>query len=235
MKGAMCGMVVGMVLMISAPASAEWIAELYGGGSFTSKTTVTNSSSAGVTADFQDLTVNSSGTVGGRIGYWFNDLHELGAIGVGLDVFHFNADMDRQTVPTRVGSLTVNGTIRPINISVVGIGLDLLKVRLHLAKSEEFPQGQFQPTFSVGPAIFKTALDDTNNFTPNNQSTSDTSVGVKVGVGAHYLITSTVSLFGEYRFTHFRSDVSFQHLNTTQTLAASFDTNHVIAGVSVHF
>ena len=228
-------MLLSLLLAIASPASAEWIAELYGGGSFTTKTSATITSSAGTTTSLQDLKVNSSGTVGGRVGYWFNDLHELGAIGVGLDVFHFNADMDQQTVPARSGNLTGTSTIRPLNLSVVGIGLDLLKVRLHLAKSEEFPQGQFQPTFSVGPAIFKTSIDDTNNFTPNNQSRSDTSIGVKVGVGAHYLITNNISLFGEYRFTHFSSDVSFQHLSTTQTLAASFDTNHLIAGVSVHF
>lgn len=222
-----------------APASAEWMAELYGGRSMTNSLTVTDASSLGATASYEGVTANSSGTIGGRLGYWFDEYANSNlAFGVGLDVFSFGANLDQQTVPVQIGTIRTTGTLRAFDIPVIGIGFDLAKVRLHLAKSEQFPQGQLRPYATIGPAMFRVSLQDTTNFRPNNQSASDTAFGVKIGTGVQYLLTQTVGVFAEYRFTHFKADGSFQHSGppaSTETVSANFDTHHLIAGLSVLF
>ena len=223
----------------AAPAFAEWTAELYGGGSFTNKLTVTDASSRGFTASFERVKANGVGTIGGRLGYWFDEFADTNlALGIGLDVFSFGANLDQQTVPVQVGTIRTTGTLRAFDIPVIGISFDLIKLRLHLAKSEQFPQGQLRPYATLGPAIFKVSMQDTANFRPNHQSASDTAVGVKVGVGAQYLLTQNIGAFAEYRFTHFKADGSFQHLGppaSTETVSGNFDTHHLIAGLSVLF
>lgn len=227
------------VLAAAALASAEWTAELYGGGSLTNTLTVIDASSLGLTASFEGVKANSSGTIGGRLGYWLDEYAKSNlAFGVGLDVFSFGANLDQQTVPVQVGTIGTTGTLRAFDIPIIGIGFDLAKIRLHLAKSEQFPQGQLRPYATIGPAIFKVSLQDTTNFRPNNQSASDTAFGVKIGTGVQYLLTQTVGLFAEYRFTHFKIDGSFQHIGppaSTETVSANFDTHHLIAGLSVLF
>lgn len=230
--------VLAILLLSVSPVQAEWSAELYGGGAFTNKATITDTSTLGLTVTLKEVKFNSSGTVGGRVGYWFNEVADRGAFGLGLDVFHFRADMDQQDVPATVAQFAGTGTIRPVNISVVGIGLDLLKFRLHFSKSKQFPNGQFQPYFSAGPAIFHASISDSSNFTPTNQSQSDTALGVKIGLGLHYAVTPKIGLFGEYRFTHFKAEGSF--LDTvapasTETLKATLNTNHLVGGISFRF
>jgi hypothetical protein len=58
-------------------------------------------------------------------------------------------------------------------------------------------------------------LTNSRNFEPSNEDDTDTSVGVKVGVGAAWQFTKTIAAFGEYRFTH------FSPTRPAQTLAAA--------------
>jgi hypothetical protein len=110
----------------------------------------------------------------------------------------------------QVGGLSTTATLQPLEVSVIGVGLDIVKVRLHLSKSEQFPNGQLQPYVTAGPAIFHSRLKDSNNVMPNNTRESDTNLGVKIGLGLQYLIGPNVGLFGEYRFTHFKAESSYQ-------------------------
>lgn len=220
------------------PASAEWAGEIYGGVAKTSKADVTDTSSLGLTATVTDVKLDASGTVGGRIGYWFPEFAGLASFGMGLDAFVFGADIDQQTVPVQFGGFSGTGTLNRVDVEVLGIGFDVLKLRLHLSKSEQYPQGQLQPYATAGPALFRAKFKDTNNVTPNNQSESDTALGVKVGLGLQYLVTSNIGLFGEYRFTHFTADASFQDTTapaSTETLSSTFNTHHLVGGLAFHF
>lgn len=241
--GLLSGSVVVLcALCCSRPAQAEFVGELYGGGAFTDKANVTDTSSLGATATFKGVNFDASGTIGGRIGYWFDEVGSLGAFGVGLDVFSFRSNLNRQTVPVTIsaggGSVSGTATLDPFNISTVGIGFDLLRFRLHLAKSDEFQNGRVQPYFSVGPALFVTTLSDTGNYTPANQSTSNTALGVKVGMGLNFHVNKALSLFGEYRFTHFTAEGQFQERTpptSIETLKTDQNTHHLVGGIAFHF
>lgn len=224
--------------LLAQPASAEFVGELYGGGAFTNSANVTDASSLGATATFQGVKFDASGTVGGRMGYWFDEVGSLGAFGVGLDVFHFNANVGRQTVPTTVAGFSAASTLQAVDLSTVGIGFDLLRFRLHLDKNDEFQNGRVQPYFSVGPALFITKLSDTTNYRPINQSKSNTALGVKVGVGLNFHVMKALSLFSEYRFTHFNAEGTFQDTTppaSQETLKTDLNTHHLVGGIAFHF
>jgi len=229
------------LLLLAQPVGAEFVAELYGGGSFTDNADVIVNSSTGATIRVKDVTFNSSGTIGGRVNYWFDEVRSIGAFGVGLDVFHFRAYADQQRIAltAAVGTTQLTGStsIQPVDISNVGIGFDLIRFRLHLDKNDQFRNGRIQPYFSVGPALFLTTITDTRNYTPNHQSTSDASLGVKVGTGLNFNVTKNLSLFGEYRFTHFKTDATLQSttLASQEALKTTIDTHHLVAGIAFHF
>ena len=230
------------LMFLAQPVSAEFVGELYGGGAFTNKASVTDVSSLGVTRTFQGVKFDASGTVGGRIGYWFDEVGSLGAFGVGLDVFSFRSNLNRQTVFVTVsgpgGSASGTTTLDPFNISTIGIGFDLLRFRLHLDKSDEFQNGRMQPYFSVGPALFMTKISDTNTYAPANQSASNTALGVKVGAGLNFHVNKVLSLFGEYRFTHFTAEGQFQERTpptSIETLKTDQNTHHLVGGIAFHF
>jgi opacity protein-like surface antigen len=228
------------VVALASPLQAEFVAELYGGGSFTNNADV-DLSVGGATGTFQGVKFDSTWTVGGRVGYWFKEVGELGAFGVGLDAFTFRANSDQQDVQLNLGGSSL-GTFRiaPIDTSTVAIGFDVLRFRLHLAKRDEFQQGQIQPYASVGPALFITETSDGGNIFPANQSSTNTSVGVKAGAGLNVHLTTAWSLFGEYRFTHFTSDATFHSTlpfapPSQVTTNTDLNTHHVVGGISFHF
>ena len=238
-----CSIAVCCVVAPGNPVQAEFVAELYGGGSFTNKADVdfTSPSFGGTRITFQGVKFDTSWTVGGRVGYWFKEVGELGAFGVGLDAFTFRANSDRQDVQLNIGGSNL-GTfqIGSIDTSTVAIGFDVLRFRVHLVKSDEFQQGQIQPYVSVGPALFISETSNENVFSAN-QSSTKTSPGVKAGAGLNVHITPVWSLFGEYRFTHFTSEATFHSLPpfggpTPQiTTNTDLNTHHAVGGISFHF
>lgn len=190
-------------------AEAEWDAALYGGVASTEKFNTTQTSPGlSVTGD---VSTNTGPIVGGRAGYWFDEKPLYGLqYGLGLDVFYFTANTDTQTT-----SVTVNGmsgftaTSGSTENRAVGLGFDVLRLRLPLLKDEQFRNGRLQPYLTAGPAVFfsrSKSTDAVNGFNPPNQSQSDTSLGVKVGVGANYQVTPSFGLLAEYRFTHFSAN-----------------------------
>lgn len=209
---------------------AEWYADLYGGGAFTTKHN-TESALPGFTVTTHDVRFDTSGTVGGRAGVWVDQLPWLG---VGVDVFYFHPTVGGgQTLEITAPGLNGTTTIQTVNISVLGVGFDVLRLRLPLLQGEDFPQGRLQPYLTAGPALFWTRAKDTTNLAPPaNQSNTDMSVGVKVGAGTSYQLTPLIGLFGEYRFTHFEAQHEFAG---PVQLSETFNTHHVIGGLSFRF
>jgi opacity protein-like surface antigen len=62
-------------------------------------------------------------------------------------------------------------------------------------------------------------------------SETDTSFGIKAGLGAAFSIHKNVALFGEYRFTHFSPDVEVSGVKVETNL----NTHHLIGGISFRF
>lgn len=77
--------------------------------------------------------------------------------------------------------------------------------------------------------------DDSFNFSPGNQTDSDTSVGVKLGTGVSWLFTRNIGVFGEYRYTHFGPEFTFRDNGTTANLSTSINTHSLLVGVTFRF
>ena len=220
--------------LMPVEAVAEWYADAYAGAVFTQNTDLTVSSSLGTTTTFHDLSVNDTWTVGGRGGYW---LDQLDWLGFGLDIFYFHVKAPPQAVTVTTSTTTTTAPFVDWNLPAVGIGFDVLRLRAPLLRDEEFVHGRLQPYISAGPALFISWAGQNRNVQPFGQNATDVNVGVKAGGGVSFLVTKTVGLFTEYRFTHFTSSLTYQNSTVpdTETFKATYDSHHIIAGLSVRF
>ena len=123
--------------------SAEWFADIYGGGAFTTQHN-TESALLGFTVTAHDVKFDTSGIVGGRAGVWFDRVPWLG---VGLDVFHFQPTIGGgQTLEITAPGLSATTTIQTINVSVMGVGFDVLRSACPYFKVKTFLRGVCNPT-----------------------------------------------------------------------------------------
>ena len=238
---------VSVFLALTTSASAEWFADLYAGAAFTQKDDVIlKGNPLGVTLEnvkFEDVKFDNSAVFGGRVGYWTD------YVGLGLDAFHFQPDIGSQNVtlsgtvsgPGGVFALNANGPIPHIDISVTAITLDFL-FRLPLLKSDDFPNGRLQPYLVVGPGLFIAEVKGEINGEVNGQpvrlsgSETDTSFGIKAGLGVAFSVHKNVALFGEYRFTHFSPDVEVSGIEVSGIkVETNLNTHHLIGGISFRF
>jgi opacity protein-like surface antigen len=231
--------VLAWLTAAAVPASAEWFGDFFLGAAFTSNKDLT-SETLGARDTFEDVHFDKSFSFGGRGGYWFETAPFVAPavpfVGLALDVSRFHPDISSQVV-TRVEA---GGGIEPvllgdIDLSVTAISFDLM-LRWPLLKSQQFPKGQLQPYFTVGPAIFIATADDTINFgPPNHQSDTDTSVGVKVGLGLAWQFHKNLALLGEYRFTHFSPEFEFERLGVRRTVDTTINSHDLLVGISYRF
>jgi opacity protein-like surface antigen len=220
------------LVVAASPAAAEWFTDLYLGGAFTEKHDVDTNLPSGQTV--LDVKFDDSFAGGIRGGYWFP--FDLGPVnfGVGLDVSHFRPDVGQQT-RTICGASCVSSGIADVDLSVWTIGFDAM-FRFPLLKSSQFPHGQLQPYITVGPAIFVAHAEDHGNFAPPHQDDSDTSLGVKVGAGVAWQFTKLIAVFGEYRYTHFSPEFTFDDNTLGSTnLSTSVNTHYLLVGASFRF
>jgi opacity protein-like surface antigen len=195
--------------------------------------------------------VRNSAVFGGKIGYWFDFFPFVGAE---LDISTFNPDI---TVPSQplgrtgftIGRLQngrLTGNAFKFNVSVVDIGVDIVG-RYPLLQGPDFPRGRVQPYIGVGPALFITSIEDTRpDRDPNSLgSKSLTFGGFQILGGVKFFLLKKLSLFAEYKFTHFTADLSGVpgggqsatgslatfSLSATQNINAS----HFYGGLAYHF
>ena len=225
------------ILMYPNDGAAEWYVDAYTGAVFTSSSNLTVTSSLETTTTYHSLHVNDAWTAGGRGGYWL-DKEKMDWLGFGLDIFFFHV----KTPPgVQVGVTgTGGGTTQIANWSLPawGIGFDVLRLRLPLLRSDEFVHGRVQPYLAAGPAIFITYAGQNTFVQPGGQSDTNVSVGAKVDAGATVMLTKRIGAFAQYRFTHFTSKLDFQNTvpaPATETFKTTYDSHHVIVGVSLNF
>lgn len=221
--------------VLSPPVSAEWLADFHVGPAFTQDDDIDDRATLailGVNTRLKDVEFDNSVSLGGRFGHWFNAWPYLG---LALDVSHFRPDIENQTVTATVLGVDVPGTpVASVDIQVTEINFDVM-LRYPLLTSNEFPNGQLQPYFTVGPGIFIARAEDSTNFVPNDQSETDTSAGVKAGAGVAWQFHRNVALFGEYRFTHFEPEFDFNNLGAKGTVETDVDTHRAVFGISYRF
>jgi opacity protein-like surface antigen len=222
---------------VATPASAEWFADLYGGGAYTPRSDVTLVvRPPGMVADhtFHDVKWDPSITYGARAGVWFEAVPWYG---IGLDVFRFNANIPTQTVDTTILGATAPATLQAINVSVNVVAFDIVRLRYPFLASPEYPKGRFRPYVTAGPAIFRVRATNIGNGELTTQPGTDSSTGYKAGAGLSWQLTKGAAIFGEYRYTHVHTEPVLQGAITGLRVPLQFDlnTHHVVAGVSFSF
>jgi opacity protein-like surface antigen len=220
-----------LALLIPSLAAAEWALDLYGGATRGKIDIDVQIGSA--TDTVEDLDTDTRFTGGARLGYWFSSAPFFG---MGLDVFYMQPDIKNQIA----SSGGISGQFFQVDIRTIAVAFDVIKLRVPVAVSEQFPHGQFQPSLALGPALFFSEVKDTNNFNPPNQSQRDTRIGFKGNAGATLMLTKAVGLFAEYRFTYYQVEAPFSFsvpplgtfpVNTTSDLMV----HALIGGLTVRF
>jgi opacity protein-like surface antigen len=220
--------------LTSAPASAEWAVDLFGGGAFTQNQNI-NVKLSGIKFDFKDIAFRNSYSIGGRIGYW---LESVPYLGMALDASHFHADIDGQTVVVCSGGPCAPSIpVAHLDFAITGISLDAM-LRLPLWTSKEFPQGRLQPYLTVGPTIFIGRAEgpiDSAQIPVHSRSDTDTAIGFQSSAGFAWQFHPHWALFAEYRFTRFDSGFNFPVLGSKATEQRDVKTHRALFGISYRF
>lgn len=211
-------------LTAPGPASAEWLLDLFAGGSITQDADVDLKVDG--TTERNEQAYQASFTAGGRLGYWF------GMFGVALDASYFRPefDPDRETeVDPLLGPVTSE-----MDLSVTGIGLSLL-ARGQALRDSGVPEGRFQPYVFAGPVLFISSFDIEIEApavsVAIDEADTVTTVGLGAGAGATYMFTRNVGAFAEYRFTWQEPDFDLDGVEVETPLS----THHVLGGVTFRF
>jgi hypothetical protein len=230
--------IVMCLVLMAAPASAEWYADVYAGQSLTLSDDVTVHSPAGL-GIYRDVEFDQSLLFGGRFGRY---LDRVPFLGVGLDAFRFTPSIGPQQfqvdgcVPSGGCSGGQGGTGR-IDVTTIAVSPELL-LRLPLFKSEKAPWGALQPYISAGVPVFVTTVTPRTTAQFRNQQGDTTfSVGYKAGAGLGFQVVSNLMVFVEYRYTH--ADVSVDLRDSASLKQTPFslnlDTHSAVMGLSARW
>jgi opacity protein-like surface antigen len=153
----------------------------------------------------RDLSFESSVVFGAKAGYFFERDLLGGNVGVELDVYHFEPNLDAQNV--RFTGLfagfsgDVQTRLQSADIEVTAVSLNLL-YRFRLLPGPQHPRGRLQPYVGVGAGAFIARLATQTSPFDTNKDISDTDVrpGVQALGGLRYFLTRNIALFAEYKF-----------------------------------
>jgi opacity protein-like surface antigen len=173
--------------------------------------------------------VDNSAIVGGKIGYWF-DFFPL--VGAELDIYGFSPDIN---VPPQISSGVALTVPFNFNVSVTAISFNLMG-RYPLLKSPAFPRGRIQPYIGIGPGLFITSIEDLEPNTDFSLGSKTLAFGgLQVIGGLKFFLLKKLSLFAEYKFTHFTADLSGLANDFSLGGTQNIDASHFYGGVAYHF
>lgn len=207
-----------MSLLLPARVMAEPYAGLYLGAAITEdndlRTELELNGTPFVNGRAESLSFETSLAFGGKAGYFFEKDLLGGNVGVELDVYHYEPDLDSQNV--RFAGLLggFNGDFRTrlqsADIEVTTVALNLL-YRFRLLPGPQYPRGRLQPYVGVGAGAFIARLSTETSPFDVNKEISDTDVrpGVQALGGLRFFVTRNIALFAEYKFVQAK-DFSFR-------------------------
>ena len=211
-----------------ASARAEWQADLYAGAAHTPNsdmTLVVNTPGGNADHEFHNVKWKNSLELGARAGYW---LPSAPWYGVGLDFAHFDADIPGQTVDTTIQGVTAPAVLGTIDISVLMLSFDVVRLRY---------RSTLTPYFSAGPTLFRIKATNRGNGELTSKSATDNAIGYKIGAGLSWTLRKDLALFGEFRYTHVKAEPVLEGALTGAGIPLRFDlnTHHLVAGVTFGF
>lgn len=232
-----CILLIAGLMGLPGYVFAEWYGDIYAGAVYTHNTDLNISGSNQPSTTYNDLGVKNNWTAGARVGYW---LDQMDWLGFGLDgfIFHLKTPPGQTVTVTSSNSATTSETAY-WNLPALGIGFDVLRLRLPLLRDEAFAHGRLQPFVSAGPSLFITYAGQNNFVQPSGQNAGSVSVGPKIDAGLEFMVTKSVGLFAQYRYTHFTSKLNYQDNSTSpaseKSFKSTYDSQQVIGGLSFSF
>ena len=216
--------------------SAEQFVRVFAGPAWTRSTDVEHNFGSFGIFTAEDIDFRTGPAVGWGLGHWFQSFPYLG-LGVDVHLFKFNSD--KQSITS---CFTGFGCGPDVEVSqhyrATAIAFPLMG-RLPLSVSKEYPNGRTQPYVLVGPTIFvATYTDPGGHFFPQGQKDTDTSVGLTAGAGLTFMVTPSIDLFTEYRFTHFSPEFRVNDdfgIVVPAKVKLDANTHRVLFGISYHF
>lgn len=215
-------------LIITSPqvANADWFADLYIGGAWTSDGDIKQKSPGPSDSIKEDF--DNSFTIGYRVGHWFNKFPYLG---LAIDGSYFSADPDFD-----IGN---NGDADlwfiPISTLVMG--------RIPILRDPDFPMGKFQLYGGAGPGFFYSEAEVDNFFfisTPVGNVRDDFSdesfdIGLDTRLGFAWMIDRILALQLEFRYTYVEPEYSDRILGEKFKYEVEVETYHALIGLSYRF
>ena len=180
----------------------------------------------------KNVSFQSSAVLGGKLTFWSLTPHGVDPVnfGIELEAFQFRPNIKMQSVSADgtafgtpvAGTLTFNA---PIDLQTEIYSLNFL-VRYPLGVSPDLPSGRFNVYLGPGAGVQMTRLRQ-----PGVGDAHDTAPMIQGLVGARLFLVSHVSVFSEYKYTH--AHQSFDSAGSQYKF--NLDSNHFLAGASVHF
>ena len=216
---------IALLALASTPAFAQWQADLFLGAAYTPKsdmTLVVNTPGGNANHTFHDVHWSNSVEIGARATYW---LPSVPWYGIGFELAAFDADIPKQSVNLTIQGATAPATLGEIDVSVLSLGLDLVRLRY---------RGTLEPYFAAGPALFRVKATNRGNGELSTRPATDDAWGYKAGAGLAWHVSRSVAVFGEYRYTHVRAEPTIDSALSSSRIPLRFDldTHHLVAGVS---
>src|SRR5258706_1273102 len=236
MRTTLGALLLVITLAAASPVAAEGALDVYGGTVYTRNSDVLlvlNLPSGNADHLFHDVRWTDSETFGLRGTYW---LESARWIGVGLDVFRFDADVPRHEVNVTIQGATSPGVLCAIQVRLSAFSFDL-RLRYPMFVSSAFPRGRLQPFVSAGPTRFHIEVKNIENGEFTRRTASDNTWGYKVGGGLSWALTRQAAFFLEYRRTHVSTEpvLTGSGSGTSIPLRFDLDTRHYVGGYALHF
>ncbi|MFS0773474.1 outer membrane protein [Sphingomonas sp. 1P08PE] len=192
--------------MMAGPAGAQTFIDVFAGRSFPEKTAATITADearvngtivpAQLRIDVESLEPTRSTSYGARVGHWF------GAFGIAVDAATLNPDVKRQTIRA-TGNLRLDEELFGEEVVIDpgdSVSVDIPRVKVPTTATiaalamVRIPRGGVEPYAFAGPAYLITDSDMSGDW------------GLRAGGGVKLMLTRSIGLFGEYRYTRVSAD-----------------------------
>jgi len=208
---------------------------VFGGVAFPLRTDVTEVG-PGTNLRVQDVELDDSRSIGGKIGMYTTQFRASTGIDFGFELDITNFTPDQKGNQIRNASGTLGGVPVPavvtnhININSTLFAVNLL-ARKPIGVTQDFPSGRWSPYVGIGGGVQTSTFEPPGTIKEGRQR--DPAFQGLAGVKA--FLTQHVALFGEYKFTHASHTFETQSGGAIITNKFTFNVNHLVGGIAFHF
>lgn len=214
---------IAIIILFPQFSDAEWFGDIYFGLYTTTADDLDIHFNGNIVQQYENT--DAGQVIGGRIGYWFENLPW---VGLAFDLSVFDLNFEDSVHQFDYDDLTISAV--PFTA--------LIMARLAFKKTDDHPNGKIQPYIGLGPALFFSGMSEyVPNAAPTDSVLDDTSWGLGFDgrAGITYFIWRTTGIFLEYRYTYFSQSFKRSNAYGTFSLAPTFITNYISFGVSFRF